>query len=781
MKSELKVINPQLTNSREQAKASLSFRNFHEYLSLQTETETTVNKYLFKFILDQFKNHPTWLEEIPAAATAQHTFLYELIYASVVPAMSDEKDNLWGLSLPLAPSVFYGTDSFYNLLKKRLDAKMSGNSRFSKDEKINQWHYSFVYSFILQHVYELAVLPHNEFTYSYVEEESGMLKYSTIKSDTRFATVRVIGDLPDIDLKKITGDVTHVIEYLKQHIPLNIFHFEGFSILSVHDTTSVNVIENIRNAIVDQNPRELIATYQEILTLLKSLVGYSNVHFGLLPLLEVNRHLVVPYDNLPFSYLVKTARSLSIQEEVFLQYLSEYKADPKLQFYHVDDVVREDTPFSQIFYQTGIKTLVLIPVFHNNQVVGILEVHTDEPTLVSETSLSLLEQAVPLVSQLLQKSIHEFHGYIDHTIKDVFTSIQPSVEWKFKEVVWNHMKELRFERNSKLVPHVMFAQVYPLYGAIDIRNSTVERNRALKEDLSFYIDTLLLTLEQIKTRTALAQTDELLDKSRVWNEKISNNLITIDEVEFNDFITSEIDPYLLDAQITFPQLSDTITDFREATDDRTGEAFAHRRSLEACLQKVILEISHQVDNFREELQPLYPFYFEKFRTDGIEYDIYVGQSIAPEKIFNHTYVSTFRLMQIKSMARVVRLTHTLLPTLATPLQTTQLIFINPSPIDISFRNDERRFDVEGAYNIRYQVIKKRIDKVNIKNTSERLTQPDKIALVYYNNLEAEEYKRYINQLQEEKILNDDLEELELEELQGITGLKAMRVGVRSID
>lgn len=85
--------------------------------------------------------------------------------------------------------------------------------------------------------------------------------------------------------------------------------------------------------------------------------------------------------------------------------------------------------------------------------------------------------------------------------------------------------------------------------------------------------------------------------------------------------------------------------------------------------------------------------------------------------------------------------------------------------------------MEGSYNIRYHVVKKRIDKVLIKDTEERLTQPDKIALVYLNQQDANEYIGYIEYLQEKNILSDDLEELELEELQGVNGLKAIRVGI----
>jgi hypothetical protein len=113
-----------------------------------------------------------------------------------------------------------------------------------------------------------------------------------------------------------------------------------------------------------------------------------------------------------------------------------------------------------------------------------------------------------------------------------------------------------------------------------------------------------------------------------------------------------------------------------------------------------------------------------------------------------------------------------------PLQTTQLIFVHSAPIDISFRKDERRFDVEGGYNIRYQVVKKRIDKVHVLDTNERLTQPGTVSIIYFDEKEAEEYAGYIKYLQETGSLKDTIEYLELEELQGVSGLRALRVKVQ---
>ena len=89
--------------------------------------------------------------------------------------------------------------------------------------------------------------------------------------------------------------------------------------------------------------------------------------------------------------------------------------------------------------------------------------------------------------------------------------------------------------------------------------------------------------------------------------------------------------------------------------------------------------------------------------------------------------------------------------------------------------DEKQFDVDGAYNIRYEIMKKRIDKAYIKDTNERLTQPGKLSIVYSQKDELEEYVQYLEYLQSIGYLGPVIEDLELEDLQGTTGLKALRV------
>ena len=64
----------------------------------------------------------------------------------------------------------------------------------------------------------------------------------------------------------------------------------------------------------------------------------------------------------------------------------------------------------------------------------------------------------------------------------------------------------------------------------------------------------------------------------------------------------------------------------------------------------------------------------------------------------------------------------------------------------------------------------------IKGTDERLTQPGKIAIVYSQDKDAIEYLNYVNYLQSKNLIGE-VEMLELEDLQGVSGLKAIRVEV----
>ncbi|MEH6406442.1 MAG: GAF domain-containing protein, partial [Leeuwenhoekiella sp.] len=111
------------------------------------------------------------------------------------------------------------------------------------------------------------------------------------------------------------------------------------------------------------------------------------------------------------------------------------------------------------------------------------------------------------------------------------------------------------------------------------------------------------------------------------------------------------------------------------------------------------------------------------------------------------------------------------------LDAASLILVFSNTLSIRYRMDEKKFDVDGTYNARYEIIKKRIDKALVKGTDERITQKGKIAIIYSQDSDEEEYFRYIKYLQRKSYLGENVEHLELEDVQGVVGLKALRVEV----
>ena len=172
-----------------------------------------------------------------------------------------------------------------------------------------------------------------------------------------------------------------------------------------------------------------------------------------------------------------------------------------------------------------------------------------------------------------------------------------------------------------------------------------------------------------------------------------------------------------------------------------------------------------------------PHYFEKQKTDGVDYQLYVGASLLEHDGYDPLYLKSLRLWQLMVVCGITALADRLTAELPVPLQATHLVLVQHAPMSIRFRFDEKRFDVDGAYDIRYEIVKKRIDKALVKSTTERVTQPGKLAIVYGHPGEAAEYRGYLEYLRHLGYVGGEIEELELDELQGVHGLRALRVTV----
>lgn len=206
--------------------------------------------------------------------------------------------------------------------------------------------------------------------------------------------------------------------------------------------------------------------------------------------------------------------------------------------------------------------------------------------------------------------------------------------------------------------------------------------------------------------------------------------------------------------------------------------YNQRKDYEDSVAAINNMISEYLEKEQRKAQSMIPHFYEKYQTDGIAYNIYVGQSILQKGNFNRVHLSNLRLWQLITMCEITRMVAGIQEQVAVPLTTAQLILVHSSPLSIRFRMDEKRFDVDGAYNARYEIVKKRIDKAFVEGGKERLSLSGKIAIAYQQDEDRQEYIRYLKYLAREGYITGQIEELQLQKLQGIQGLRALRVEVQ---
>ena len=424
----------------------------------------------------------------------------------------------------------------------------------------------------------------------------------------------------------------------------------------------------------------------------------------------------------------------------------------------------------------GVRNMVIAPLYYQDELIGILELGSPHPGDLHHLNTMKLRDVLPLFSMAINRSTEELNTRIQAVIKEQCTAIHPSVEWRFRQAA-GHWLQCRKDGLITDMEPIVFEDFYPLYGVSDIRGSSRLRSAAIQADLMEHLCLARDILQFGYGCKPLPILDELAYHVSRLMSQLESGLGSGDELSIIDFLHREIEP-LFDHLRGFEcDVEEKIQAYQAAIDPNIGTVYRRRKEFEDSVTYMNETLSTYLDAEQEQAQAMFPHYFEKHKTDGIEYGIYIGASLVEDGQFDSLYLHNLRLWQLIIMCGLARKSEAIKANLKVPLEMAHLILLQDLPLSVRFRLDEKRFDIDGAYNMRYEIVKKRIDKALIKGSSERLTQPGKIAIVYSQAKEAQEYREYISYLQSSGYLTSEVEELELEDLDGAQGLKALRVTV----
>lgn len=781
---KVKMVSASRPQSQEEAglESQISFRPFINFLRNKANDETDSRSRIYKYLIDRFEAVPALLEPIrDQKVLDENRDLLELLGTTLFPVVSESKKNIFTFSVPYKFSIFHESGSFRDLFVRDDQFLLPENA---SEDQLRQTQFALVYGHVMEKFYGVQLNANTDLVYPVTDSRTGMKRYYKLRYDRRFIDIHPKNKLPDIQDCGVCLNTFRILDLEKQlqTMPPSLFRAEGFGIWIAEDVTSLESLDAIKKVLLRQESCDA-GIINELKSNIQALVGLNQVEVGITPFVKLNGEFVL--DETCTAYGLMGKRWKASDEESMkafqgsVQFLTETSEPMPIPM--LDEQLTEVFPMLRPLWEEGMRSYLIYPVQDNDGLLGLLELASPVPNLIDLEIMARIEPAMPLISLALLKNRDSFDARIEKLIKEKFTALQPSVEWKFAEVAWKYMYHHNKPGTAMYTGNVIFDEVYPLYGAIDIRNSSLERSKAIQKDIMEQLGLASVTLKQLQEQMSLPLLEGLQFKIERFHEAINKSLQAEDEIRINDFLNSELTPVLQHLQKGNPKVQELTDRYFQEVNNCNGYLYRYRNEYEATLATINESVLSYLETEEETMQKSYPHYFEKYRTDGVEYSIYIGQSISPKNPFDILYLKNIRLWQLKSLAGIARITQRLIPSLQVPLQTTQLLLIHSLPISISFRRDERRFDVEGSYNIRYEIIKKRLDKVHIKDTQERLTQPGKIAMVYSNPREASEYQEYIQFLQSKNILAPEVEYLELEELQGVSGLKAMRVTVNMED
>ena len=564
----------------------------------------------------------------------------------------------------------------------------------------------------------------------------------------------------------------------KEKFPPGCIDFEGFAIVSLFDVTKDEAISKLKLDLLKKDALTSPVSVERIRSYFCSLFNISDLQLGFSIFNAETQEVKSMGYGFWNGIALGKQQKLSC-DTAFCQYSSAELFHQQRTFIlsDVEKASHESNPFVDNILARKVKSYIAAPLVYDDEIIGILEIGAKQPRVLNSIVANKLLDVIPLVTTALQRTVDEYETKLEAIIQAKCTAIHPTVNWRFMEAAEELVKKKQFFDTDEM-DEIVFNQVYPLFGQSDIKGSSTIRNQAIQDDLIKQLSLARQVLETTVEKYPLPIYQELKFRINKFIYNVSEGLGAGDEIGVLDFLNSDIYPVFSHIEADDPALKMAVDAYNKALDPALGVVYEKRKNFEDSVMLINEKVSETIERQQDLAQEMLPHYFEKYKTDGVEYNIYIGQSLLKGKTYSPIHLQNLRLWQLLVTCEIENQVHALRPSMKVPMDICSLILVHGNPLSIRFRMDEKQFDVDGAYNIRYEIVKKRIDKAYIKNTKERLTQPGKIAIVYSQEKDAIEYFKYLEYLQFIKYVGSDVEQLELEDLPGANGLKALRVDVK---
>lgn len=764
-----------ITFTKSPFKTLLSFHKLIENLEEIATTNVDYRSNYAKALLKEIEPYPEFKDGITDLNFIdEHQELVHNLFADLFPTALTNNE-IKAVSIPFQNINFNYTERFKKILQ---------NAGVTFDIEIRDYDEDQFY--VLNCILILNTFYGQNFDFNTplfydIPNANGIMFHYRIMFNAAFIEIIPTHNAPKITPEDITLLMNNFenIDLWKEKFPEESWILKGFGIVSLFDVTRESAVSDLKSNLLRKHSSEAKVTIS-FESIFKSIFRIADLRIGFVLYDDEEEKLSIPPYNDTFtkSFILKGIEEMDCKSTVYgscFKTILEQKKNIIISDVEEFLKIQGNERLGNHLLQQNVQSCIFAPVIKDDALLGIIELVSSKPRDLNSINAINLDLFLPYLVDTLERFKMDKRTQIEAIIQREYTAIHSSVYWKFKREALKY-----FQANSPnkdyIFKEIIFKEVYPLYGQIDIKGSSEHRNKTVKEDLKNQLKTLIKIFENQKSNESFVLLEQRIFELQSFDKELNSQLKADTEQQIQNYIENEIHPMLRNTEMNVEN-EISKQNYFESLDEKTGMFYHSRKKFDTTMSIINKKLASILDQKQTEAQLIYPHYYERFITDGIEHNLYIGATIAPTKPFDILYLNNLRLWQLQTLCEMELEHHQLKSTLPYELDVTSLILVFNSPISVRFRMDEKRFDIDGTYNARYEVVKKRIDKACIKGTKERITQKEKITIVYSHNSEQNEYLKYIKYLQFKKILEPTIEQFEVEELQGVSGLRAIRVKV----
>jgi len=558
----------------------ISFHKLIESLEEIALSDVDYRSNYAKGLLGEVNKFPELREGITDITTIQeHKQLIRYLLSDLFPTALT-KNEIKAVAIPFHNIVFNYSERFQNILN-------NAGSDFDMTIRDFDDHEFYVMSccLILMQYYGLKLDLSKPFFYD-IPDAEGIIKHYRILYNADFMEI-----LPTEKAIPITQEDIDILidnydnlELWKEKFPIDSWVLKGFGIMSMYDATTESAVSNLKTNLIGKREEDFSveqnfeAIFRSIYRIPDLKIGYTAINY------EENKFVTAPFDKNVQSFILSEAIENDCKE-----LLCDKSFDGLIKqnnYLSISDVEKfaNENPENQLarhFLKLGIKSAIFAPMVKDDKILGIIELISFQKGRLNSINAHKMDIVMPYIIDTMDRFYFETENEIEAIIQKEYTAIHPSVYWKFREEAMLHVGN----KNTRDLPfkEIVFKNITPLYGQIDIKGSSTARNLAIEKDLALQIDLLIDLFKFISENLQLPVIYQNIFELEKYQSQLKESLKADTESIVQTYILNEIHPILQHFNSSNIQVKQKIADYFETLDPNIQMIYDARKDFDNTL------------------------------------------------------------------------------------------------------------------------------------------------------------------------------------------------------